>query len=268
MPNKLLLQNDPVFREAETIQTIVKPLREHFNISYFQYDRCYADNSRIVLTSRGDWLKHCLDNEYYKISYFESGLSSQSSKNILWGNVNEVSAPVFYAAREFFDIDNGFTIINAGKNYTEYFHFAGGKDDSSILPIYMEKIGLIHKFIFYFKEKVQSIIKNMDRHRIIYPARNVYDCTTVDRGSRDSSGVLLDESGKYYLFGEDRPYLTKSQVNLLTVFLKSDSIAAVAVQLGISERTAYAHVCNIKNKLGCRTLFQLGQLLARSRFHQ
>jgi|SRR3989344_4273810 len=229
------------------------------DLTYFKYDRCYNDFSRLILNNRSDWSQHFINSEYYKISYFSSKISTLSSKKVYWNSMNENSSVLMNDAQENFNITSGMTLISKHESYTEYYHFGFGRDSAYSIDQLTNKE--IYDLINGFRYRCRRLILFADAHRIIYPIGNIYDkdIYLLEENAKEFSEKIR----RYYFDSHNMVYLTRAELECLKSLSTYGSINDMAIELNISERTAYTHIENIKNKLNCRTLFQLGQLVAK-----
>ena len=160
---------------SSDVTEIVNNFLSDMTISYFQYDKCNQNHQRIILTSRPEWLLHCIDNAYYKISYFESKLSGYSSKIQLWKHVNKISAPIFNAAENHFNMHNGISLISRQGENTEYYHFAFSKINVQEEMSVADWVNNLHKFINYFKKSAEALLVKSTKNLFVYPDESVFD---------------------------------------------------------------------------------------------
>lgn len=246
------------------VRNIVSILDETVKLSYFQYDRVdKSDNGRIILTTRPDWYKHCIKNKYYEISYFESILSTRCNKTVFWEMVSTASAPVFEAAAAF-NMKNGFTIICVDEKFVEYFHFAMPMDSMFSHQLYQDRFSLFVNFIYYFREKSKRLVSLMQNYQYYYNSSNIYDINNKDSSVFVNPKRSVSELSpkKLYISASENVYLTSAELECFKEFLILGSAEKVANKMNISARTVYAHFENVKNRLNCRTLFQVGELLS------
>lgn len=245
------------------VKEIVKNYLSEMAMSYFQYDKCYQGNQRIILTSRADWLQHCIDNAYYKISYFESKLSGSSSKITIWKNVNKISAPIFSAAENYFNMHDGISLIKHQEEFTEYFHFAFPKSfhENGASKDLLNKL---YKFINYFKDESSALFVQSTQNLYVYPEESIFDAGFKELINKNEKTTVSLEMKKFYIADSQNQYLTKTELLCLKSLFEDQSLSSAAENLGLSKSTIYKHVENIKDKLNCRTLFQIGEILSQS----
>lgn len=254
--------SSPFLNITKDIKKITDELYKTTKITYFHYERAYPDHSHITLINHEDWLKHCLDQEYYRISFFESNLSADKSQNYLWSNLNEISQPIFTTARNDFDIHNGYSMVKKNDQFTEYFHFATDEYHKTS-NYYQEYSRELESFTHYFRYRANKIIKHIEPYRFHYPEGNYYDLNTGTLKQSPSS-IVSNDLRRFYLFDDSEVYFTKAELIFAIKLLQLGTIQLTARELGITPRTAYGHFDSIKQKLKVRTAFQVGATLAKS----
>ena len=85
-----------------------------------------------------------------------------------------------------------------------------------------------------------------------------------DRKNKPSSVRTLAAYGLGSKYGS--AYFTKREAECMVLLLKGKTINSVASMLNLSPRTVEYYIKNMKSKLGCRTKFELIDLVYASEF--
>ena len=102
---------------GDAIRAICKPLFDSTDITYFIYCRFYDDGTLCSFPSNTEWHKHFMEKEY-----FSNKLRMKEGLH-LWVSQEEYSEANL-VAREQFDIDNKFEIVERGRDYYDVYGFA------------------------------------------------------------------------------------------------------------------------------------------------
>jgi Response regulator containing a CheY-like receiver domain and an HTH DNA-binding domain len=87
----------------------------------------------------------------------------------------------------------------------------------------------------------------------------------IKRPSRKS---LNQPSPMTYRLGEEEHtvYFTRREAECMILLLRGTTVNNIAKKLGLSPRTVEYYIKNMKNKVGCRTKFELVELVYASDF--
>ncbi|MGC0153695.1 helix-turn-helix transcriptional regulator [Chromobacterium vaccinii] len=258
---------NPSFTATDAIIEFTRPLRS-LKINYFTFDRHYQDGSRVVLTNAIDWIKHYWRKEMYKLAIFENAPSSFSDGHVFWNWLNR--EPIYSAAAQF-GIDNGVTLIERHDKHCDFYHFGAINDNSVDNEYLMGKMYFLHKFMSLFKYKLQDVIHDASKSRIVLP--DFAQANSQIRGSELNHAMLaadfhslLDRRDVSRIYvGEEfgNAYLTTKELELMRELVKGASCAEASMQLGISSDAVNKHIKNIKDRLNCRSLCQLGFVMGK-----
>jgi DNA-binding CsgD family transcriptional regulator len=92
-------------------------------------------------------------------------------------------------------------------------------------------------------------------------AKPTYDRTKSDRTPRLRALAAYSLGNKY-----GKLYFTKREAECMVLLLKGKTINSVATILELSPRTVEYYIKNMKTKVGCRTKFELIDLIYASEF--
>src|SRR3989338_2977338 len=115
------------------IRAICKPLFEKSDINFFIYCRFYDDGTLLSFPSNTARHKHFMEKEY-----FSNKLRMKEGFH-LWAAQQQYSQANI-DAREYFDIDHKFEIVERGKNYYDVYGFAASKNQNRIIDYYINNI--------------------------------------------------------------------------------------------------------------------------------
>ncbi len=252
--NTNFYNNHITFTSVSFIQELLKYLK-NLKINYFTFDRTYTDGSHIKLTTTGEWIKHYYQKKFYNTAIFEQNPNEFSESFIFW---RWLKREPIYSEAALFDIDHGLTITQPHKNYCDFFHFGTSKDQSISQQMLISNIHVLYKFIALFKDKAHHLIIDAEKMRFILPIKSQIEISLNEIKKIDKINIA-DSIQRLYLGDEfSNAYLTKREIEILFYLKKCKQVSDIAVKLGISARTAETHISNIKEKLNCKNLFELG----------
>lgn len=261
--NENFYKTNITFTSVSDIKKISDPILNKIGITYFTFDRTYQDGSHIRLTTAGKWIESYYRERMYDIAIFERDPKKFTNSHVFWSWLQR--EPIYSAASEH-DIDHGLTIIEPHEAYTDFFHFGTPRDNGISEEKLSAHIKNLHLFIAIFKEKAKNLVKNAHDNRFILPIKSFTHANIMDIKSQDINYNIFDrpEITRLYL-GDDfgNMYLTKKEVEVLGMLATGKKSVDIAEQLLLSEKTLESHVKNIKEKLKCTTLCELGFVAAK-----
>jgi DNA-binding CsgD family transcriptional regulator len=191
---------------------------------------------------------------------------SYESRYFIWPA--ESNLEVFKHGRNYFDSDNGITVLERAETYWEFFFFSGSRKNKWLANLYLNNLDVLENFICYFKEKLYDILKEAENSRILIPQQHyrsiVEEVEIVSLFEEEVSGLkqkLFIKSGESL---DQSPFkrevfalLSTREVDIVTCLLNGSTAKETARKLFISHRTVERHLENIKIKLSCKTKFEL-----------
>jgi hypothetical protein len=236
------------------IKELFNPLLESIGITYFNYIKIYNDDcSRELLTNNPEWISH-----FYKNSLFNS-IGAVDIEHLLpkgyflWSEL-DCKDPIYIQGRDFFNIDNGISFVIKRKDVTYLYIFASSKDRYEINNFYIGNIDLLQRFIHYFTDKGQLLIKEAEKNRIYLPSHQYVNHDRVNN-------IILSEKiredffeqtkvNRYFLLNEsDNLYLTNKQAECAKMITNGLTSKQIAKEMKISYRTVEGYCTDIKDKL-------------------
>lgn len=261
----LFYTTNPSFTLTNHIIEFTRPLKK-LDIDYFTFDRHYADGTRIALSNSVDWIIHYWRQELFKAAIFEHAPISFSTGHVFW---NWLKWEPIYSAAAAFGINNGMTLIEQRGDYCDFFHFGSIHHNRLNNERLNEYQPTLRQFCSLFKHKLRTLIEQVVDDRIVIPD---YRPPVIPTGKVDSVLLMTDwqqllerrDISRIYL-GEEygNRYLTRKEFSLLREFTMGNSGTEVAERLCISSDAVNKHVRNIKERLGCKSLCQLGFMMGR-----
>lgn len=251
------IKNHPSLVYAEDLKDICKPLR-HLGINYFSQVIIDDKNRFSSLGMQPEFVKIYYEKQYYNLDIHRSRVSQQANY-IFWDMIQrEPNWEEYYADFNGFSLGHSFTIIHQFEACQHYYHFSADLRNDNINNIYLQNLDFLKKFILYFNEKINS-------HRDL---KKAHDIKSMMQGKKETEGdnnINLNVDRIY--FSHDN-YLTLREFECLQWLTSGKTMEEIALHLSISLRTMKGHIENIKRKLNCTNLFQLGMVYQNLRLNQ
>lgn len=244
------------------ISNICNPLLE-FGITYFLYIKKFDDGSQIELTNNIPWSEYYYQKSYCFLDPFQKNIEYPEKSKFLWTGLS--CQEILNDMRQFFHIDHGFTMTTKLQDSHEVFHFGGNKNNPQLINFFLNKEYILKRFILYFKDKLDHLIKQCEKKRIVLVKDNISDIQKNISYSKMSISQKFSESmpiDKYYLGEDSHTYLTKREIECLKWHFAGKTAYDISMLLNISKRTAEIHLENSRHKLNCLKQSQLGYKLS------
>ncbi len=262
MNSEKLLATHPSQTHAADLQAICQPLKA-LNIHYFSH--VYINNkqqfSALGMEPEFGALYH--RKAYYRFDLHMAPLAQKESY-IIWDTVKrEKQTEALFNDFMDFNLGHTFSICLKQENHSDYFHFASKLGEEYMNQQYLLNLDQLYQFIYHFREKVNA-------HRDLKRAYDVKLSLPKENGgyfAHRPISIATAENSEFQLpnkriYLNHETYLTTKEFECLKHLSGGKKIHEVAQIMGITPRTAKAHIENIKLKLNCETQFQLGAIFS------
>ena len=252
------LRNHKLLEKTPEIEQLCLPLKDKLKVTYFNYVKINADNSRVILTDRAKYIEdyyrtHAVMPEYSERIEKKHILKNSSyPEYFLWKKFESATSPFFVEARERYNIANGITLIKYFTNYVELYYFGTAKNNTTAPEIYESNIDQFERFILYFKNNGRKLLKFADDNAI------KIENTAIDIPSYDAvfnkRYPLFSDLGEFrftYRKGKENLFLSEQETKCIAYIIRQFSMREIADMLKRSPKTIEAHINNIKRKLNC-----------------
>ena len=265
--NGINLANHFALTSSILVKDICDSILSSIGITYFNYIKIYNnDCSREMLTNRPEWTDYFYKNSLYN-SVGAIDVEHLLPKGyFLWSEM-DVKDPIYLQGREYFNIDNGITFVVKRKDATLLYIFAANHDNDAINNFYASNIDLLQRFIHFFTDQAQHLIKQAGQNRVYLPTQQIINPERVNNIilSEKLRKAFLNNTkvSRYYLFNEsDELYLTPKQAEYASLITKGLTAKEIARRKDISFRTVEGHIQDIKIKMQD----SLNQVLTKEEF--
>lgn len=262
------LRNNHFFlNQSQDIDAILQPLKR-FGVVYYTYIANHRDGSQVYLSNSSRWIEDYYTLNLYRSSIFEFNPELYQDSHVLWDSNS--SSDVISHGKQYFDSDNGITIIKPKKEFCEFHIFSASVNNSMITNFYINNLDILNVFIMHMKEQAQSIFKRAEKNRLIIPdhyTKNCYDINDVNLPNlvqRDEFFRDIKTTDQRSLFSTSAEAghlqnikLTRREQECLKYLVQGKSAKQTANLLNLSPRTVEIYLDTLKSKLNCRTKLAL-----------
>jgi len=241
---------------ASCCQSILKK----FDGTCFQHNRVYNNMEHFWLTTRPDFTAVYFKEGMYNYALCERHPTTYRKGILLWDNWEETSdafIKVGKPAQDEFNISHGVSIFEPSESYCDIYEIGLKRHDSNTALKLATELSYALNFIKHYKERAKGLISYADKHR--YKLEYSHDKLF----SPHKHNVILElecrNNGQLVSFER----LTVREYECLAWLTRGKTIPEIALILGISKRTVEKFIANIKSKLECYTLFQIGRFVGK-----
>jgi len=266
MDNHNKIKKHPAVLYADDMKSICKPLAHLSQIDYFSHVKIDHKGQFAGLGTNPAFTEHYLSQDYFNCDSHLQKLDG-SIEYILQDGVTHFgkTKQLFHDCKAF-NVHHVFTILHRDNDAIHAYHFATSNPDNLINEIYLKNIPFLKKFISYFNET----IKDNQRLNQSYQVKFKLDqCAAYESGVElirnniNIQGLLQDiQVKRLHTLDGNQSYITARELECLLYLHFGKTADEIATILNITERTVRAHINNLKRKLNCKTLFQLGEKVA------
>ncbi len=257
----MLLNNNLSLLFHQEIQGICKPFFDQYRLNHLNYMRLYNDNTVFYLCNGYGWLEHYLKQSYPMIGAFEQKPELRNFHYVLWSALDENDL-ILKDTREIFNTHHGIAIIKKYKDYYEFYNIGTDNKSQHSINFFINNYDILNQFTHVFKDKAAKLMRLACTNRIALAKPVNGQAQLKDsliKASYQSSARLANCDKKTEL-----ACLTKAELVCIKLYVAGKISKEIANMLGISERTVEKHIENIKLKLNCKNLFQLGYVIAKA----
>lgn len=263
--NKIFQQHPTIVHQNNLLE-ICKPLTK-LNIVYFAHVNIDGQNQMSTIGLGPKYFEEYFKNNFQLYDLHQGDLHNYNS-HIIWDTIKITHNTQTNKMREIFNQFNyghTFTIIRSlSSNSRDYYHFSVNINDNFMNDHYLEILNELYNFINYFTYQIQRSKELKLAYQIKFPLKNkegnfFYERFLNQKVSEDFRSSMF--TTRFYV--NHIKYLTKKELDCLNWISKGKIEEEIAIILQISRRTVKEHIKNIKLKLKCKTLFQLGMVYSK-----
>ncbi len=263
---KIIPRDHISITSAQYMLEISMEIFQRYQITGFVHTRLYNDSSRFTLTTCPEWWAHAIKQGYYALTRLDRHASCYQSGYFLWDAWNK-DCPSYQIvvkdAEENFNGGRGISIVKAENYWVDKFEFSSETRNYWINQFYLSNIDLLENFVLAYKEKAASLIEQAHQNRNILIFDSDVDLTAEYDDTFLPANILTAMTPeRRTTLPELKPTFTRRELECIKWLILGKTIPEIAIILNLSHRTLEKYIVSIKEKLGCYTLFQLGQKIA------
>jgi DNA-binding CsgD family transcriptional regulator len=256
--NGINLSKNIAITSASEVKEICMPLEKYFDITYFNYVKLFKNGLRYVLTNNTVFTEcYYADADLYQTKAVLNMECLKTSEIHLFCEFRDQAS--YVVARNEFNIDNGFTIIQPSPSdeSTELFYFATKRENCGHTHLYTTHLDSFYRFILYFKEKARYLIKQANKEKFFIETLPI-DSPIFDNTKIKSEFYAETSINKLHMkFNNIEIVLSKREIDCLYLTMKNKTSKEIGQMLSISPRTVETYVSNVKLKSNCQTKKEL-----------
>ena len=239
---------------SKFIQQICDPVLNPIGITYFNYIKIYHnDCSRELLTNNADWIDHFYKNALYDTVGAIDIEHLLPKGYFLWSEMDKKSA-VYLQGRDFFNIDHGISFVIKRTDVTYLYIFGANRENHEINNFYAGNIDLLQRFIHFFTDQAQKILKTAEENKIYLPSPQKINTERVNNivlsNQVRKEFIESTKINRYFILNEsDDLYLTQRQAECAKLFVNGFTAKQISKTIGISHRTIEGYLLDIKQKI-------------------
>lgn len=256
----------PFFSAKKQLFALCKPFFAKLDIRFVDYARYYHDGNCIFLSNEIE-LDYQILNQHLLPNLDELQLNTSPYvflstalalpeaavyPDVLLKNI-EISTQ--------FNLHHRLFLVFNYETYVETFEF--GIDDSkkNVPEFFMNHLKILEKFCHFFRSTAHDIVKQTEEHKEKF--HNVIEPALFKAFSFKNDVAYLDllkdiRQKKYQVKGNfGTSALSQREFECLYWNAKEKTAKQIGKILSLSPRTVEEYLCNLKNKLGCRSKFEL-----------
>ncbi|OGT36119.1 MAG: hypothetical protein A3F11_10925 [Gammaproteobacteria bacterium RIFCSPHIGHO2_12_FULL_37_14] len=250
---------------TNTVNKIIKPLSDAFNVTHFCYLKLYTDGSRLLLSNDPDCVRFMYEEGKYKQMWLDGERpellhEGWHSWDVL-KNTNRDKGALEKEINHLFNLYHGMSFIKRGQSFFEIYTF-----DTATPEIYLADKRLLKHFILYFKEQAKKIIDSAEHEKIKIPlSKPLFEKMNDQHHNEFIEFTRNTQLNRYYLGGSyGDEYLTPKQMQCTYWLIHGKSFQEIGTLVGITEKTVDHYIQAIKKKLKCNTRVQLVKAILES----
>ncbi len=255
---------DLAVNSKQPIDTIFGSIIKRLDATYILHRRLYNDGRHFYLSNRPD-VMHCyFSNNFQNYAQCQRHPSVFKTGYVLWDSWRswemdiEGWLNVGKPAADEFNVDHGLSVFYPNMNYCDIYDFSVAKDNANGNINYMTHFQQILNSIESYKEQAKRLIAEADASAAVMGYNS-----TVDLYQDKPNNKILEFSVKQ--FGQViYPHsLTRREIETIYWLIRGKTVPEIAILLQLSKRTVETYVTNIKLKLACKNLFQIGHIVGK-----
>lgn len=241
---------------------ITEPLRQHFGITYFAYQRVTHQGEWMIVGNNPEWLTYSAGNQFYKHdpslvnpTFYQSGYCFPAvHKDPDFQNT------LARASVELFDLNHALAIVEKTVQGCDYYFLAAPTKNDNVIDTYVNHASLLrNSFIESFKDELMDVLPRMTDYAVNLKEINHDVFTSHDHllslsHSNDfiANEFLVDIKSRGRIRSSSEILLTARENDCLKHYQLGYTAKETARILSLSPRTVEEYLDKVKFKYGCK----------------
>ncbi len=240
---------------SDDVNTICQPLREHFKIDCFFFQRDFCNIETGVQEAFAPLCSNPTAAQFTACDYEDTEPVLLHLNRRSHYYLNAAHMPKWAAAmQENCHLHNFITKSErVADNAWDRFVFATSESNPKYLDLYLNNRDLLDNFITYFKEKSTKLITLATTQTV----PSSHNAVVIDHGMTNMENMANFSHAVtpqyYHLLNSsmERVRIPRSEMRCLFLLMQGRSIKEIGNVLGISSRTVETNLVRSKNRLKC-----------------
>lgn len=254
---------------SKDVDDLCKPLKEHFNIDSFFFQRDFCNVETGVQEAFAPLCNNAVAAEFTACDYEDTEpvpmyLNCQSNYFL-----NKVHTPKWVAAME--ENCSLHHFITKSEKVEEgiwdRFVFATSSPDPKYLDFYLNNRDLLDKFVEYFKERAGKFIE-LATTSLVQSGHNaaIIDQNTIENEDSRNKFLSAIAPKQYYLSNREGSPISipLAEMKCLLLLARGRSAKEIAQILGLSPRTVETNLMRSKTRLSCHSKKELLDIIEKN----
>lgn len=240
----------------QPVLTILKPLFDSLDITFFAHERMFNDGSKAFISSNVNVSEFWLHGQYPLDIILESGCYLGERLGSIF------PAELRKLLGERFNIAHPLFIIKKYSTYTDAFMIATKSENYNIIHSYLTHIGKIKKFLSYYLNQCHRIIKQAELNKIQLIILPIIEASV----NIIPDAPFNNTFSKSYFINEEIGFvsLTQRELTCIAQLIKGKSANETGILLNISKRTVETYLSKLKEKFRCSRTTELAYIIGKS----
>lgn len=253
------------------IKKTCAPLKDGLGFDAFYYSSHDLDGNFYQVTNTPEIAEFCFSTGLYKSHPYIKNPKFFSSGFVLPNSIDDIAyQKITERVKNKFQVDQIHMIVHKSEEKLELYGFSTTQMNLNLSNSFVNNLFLFKKFISYFHEEAQSIIKSArdNQVNIVSECGDSYHSFDNNRdmyGSTINIEAFLSGMNKNQRMLALIKTLSNRERDCIKWLLKGRSASKIAKILHLSPRTVEFYLEQVKNKLGCSSKQELFDCLLYSK---
>ncbi len=262
----ILPKNHISFTSESDMRSLCQTTLAPFGITYFNYLRIYDDGWGYILSTRSQLVNYVFENKI--------PLAAPVQPEVVSEKFNYLILPVgayeksVHEVKVHFNAAHFINLVDRHNGYFDLHCFGSTANNNVIVNFYLNNMGILENFKFYFKKQAENLLKKSEKSKILIPESmrptfkglNSFADSTKENFSEPNN---LVEFCKYI----DGIPLSHRQLQIMQLTIRGKTAKEIAKSLNLSRRTVEYYLEIIKEKTNSSSKAELIERIMNNLFY-